>query len=184
MPLWKVMISTYKVRFLAVCAFLITLKKETVAKHSTFDSGGGALSLAACTQEELPGNQDKAQQLTFSVTDGGYTSAVRKTYPYCGEWLPNQVFRSGACGLYVVGHSNSLFQRETDSREGCRHGRSRMEKLKVRHRPSQAGCWTNTIISTIPIRHEPQYWGRAAVRLHHYGERVNRASTPVLEPFK
>ena len=33
-------------------------------------------------------------------------------------------------------------------------------KLKVRHR-SQAGCWTNTIISTIPIRHEPQYWGRA-----------------------
>jgi len=37
------------------------------------------LSLAACTQEELPGNQDKAQQLTFSVTDGGYTSAVRKT---------------------------------------------------------------------------------------------------------
>ncbi|MDC2610950.1 MULTISPECIES: hypothetical protein [Bacteroidaceae] len=47
-------------------------------------------------------------------------------------------------------------------------------KLKVRHR-SQAGCWTNTIISTIPIRHEPQYWGRAAVRLHHYGERANRA---------
>ena len=44
-------------------------------------------------------------------------------------------------------------------------------KLKVRHR-SQAGCWTNTIISTIPIRHEPQYWGRAAVRLHHYGERA------------
>ena len=37
-------------------------------------------------------------------------------------------------------------------------------KLKVRHR-SQAGCWTNTIISTIPIRHEPQYWGMAGERL-------------------
>ena len=72
-----------------------------------------------------------------------------QNHPYCGEWLPNQVFR----------------------KRGLRPIRG---KLKVRHR-SQAGCWTNTIISTIPIRHEPQYWGRAAVRLHHYGERVNRA---------
>ena len=95
-----------------------------------------------------------------------------QNHPYCGEWLPNQVFRRrGLRPIRGAGHSNSLFQRETDSRERCRHGRSRME---VRHR-SQAGCWTDTIISTIPIRHEPQYWGRAAVRLHHYGERVNRA---------
>ena len=34
------------------------------------------LLLVSCTQEEFPAVQDKAQQLTISVTDGGYTSAV------------------------------------------------------------------------------------------------------------
>ncbi len=51
-----------------------------------------------------------------------------QNHPYCGEWLPNQVFRKrGLRPIRGAGHSNSLFQRETDSREGCRHGRSRME---------------------------------------------------------
>lgn len=51
-----------------------------------------------------------------------------QNHPYCGEWLPNQVFRRrGLRPIRGAGHSNSLFQRETDSREGCRHGRSRME---------------------------------------------------------
>ena len=51
-----------------------------------------------------------------------------QNHPYCGEWLPNQVFRKrGLRPIRGAGHSNSLFQRETDSRERCRHGRSRME---------------------------------------------------------
>lgn len=51
-----------------------------------------------------------------------------QNHPYCGEWLPNQVFRRrGLRPIRGAGHSNSLFQRETDSRERCRHGRSRME---------------------------------------------------------
>lgn len=60
------------------------------------------LSLAACTQEELPGNQDKAQQLTFSVTDGGYTSAVRKTTRTVENGCQTKFSEGGACGLYVV----------------------------------------------------------------------------------
>lgn len=54
-----------------------------------------------------------------------------QNHPYCGEWLPNQVFRRrGLRPIRGAGHSNSLFQRETDSRERCRHGRSRMENWK------------------------------------------------------
>lgn len=37
------------------------------------------LLAASCTQEEFPAAQDKAQQLTISVTDGGYASAEDKT---------------------------------------------------------------------------------------------------------
>ena len=125
------------------------------------------LSLAACTQEELPGNQDKAQQLTFSVTDGGYTSAVRKTTRTVENGCQTKFSEGGACGLYVVRgtqtvYSNVKLTAERDAATGDLVWKSKDNT-------------TNTIISTIPIRHEPQYWGRAAVRLHHYGERVNRA---------
>lgn len=132
------------------------------------------LSLAACTQEELPGNQDKAQQLTFSVTDGGYTSAVRKTTRTVENGCQTKFSEGGACGLYVVRGTQTVYSNVKLTAERDADTGGLVWKLKVRHR-SQAGCWTNTIISTIPIRHEPQYWGRAAVRLHHYGERVNRA---------
>ena len=51
-----------------------------------------------------------------------------QNHPYCGEWLPNQVFRKrGLRPIRGAGHSNSLFQRETDCREGCRHGEPRLE---------------------------------------------------------
>ena len=67
------------------------------------------LSLAACTQEELPGNQDKAQQLTFSVTDGGYTSAVRKTTRPVENGCQTKFSESGACGLYVVRGTQTVY---------------------------------------------------------------------------
>lgn len=35
-----------------------------------------------------------------------------QNHPYCGEWLPNQVFRRrGLRPIRGAGHSNSLFQR-------------------------------------------------------------------------
>ena len=34
------------------------------------------LLLAACTREEFPAIQNKVQQLTISITDGGYASVV------------------------------------------------------------------------------------------------------------
>ena len=37
------------------------------------------LLATSCTQEEFPAAQDKARQLTISVTDGGYASADGKT---------------------------------------------------------------------------------------------------------
>ena len=41
------------------------------------------LLAASCTQEEFPAAQDKARQLTISVTDGGYnTSAVAVSYTH------------------------------------------------------------------------------------------------------
>jgi len=67
------------------------------------------LSLAACTQEELPGNQDKAQQLTFSVTDGGYTSAVRKTTRTVENGCQTKFSEGGACGLYVVRGTQTVY---------------------------------------------------------------------------
>ena len=84
------------------------------------------LSLAACTQEELPGNQDKAQQLTFSVTDGGYTSAVRKTTRTVENGCQTKFSESGACGLYVVRgtqtvYSNVKLTAERDADTGANH---------------------------------------------------------------
>ena len=67
------------------------------------------LSLAACTQEELPGNQDKAQQLTFSVTDGGYTSAVRKPTRTVENGCQTKFSEGGACGLYVVRGTQTVY---------------------------------------------------------------------------
>ena len=86
-----------------------------------------------------------------------------QNHPYCGEWLPNQVFRGGACGLYVVRGTQTVYSNVKLTAERDADTGGLVWKTEVRHR-SQAGCWTNTIISTIPIRHEPQYWGRAAVR--------------------
>lgn len=128
MPLWKVMISTYKVRFLAVCAFNHIKKKETVAKHSTFDSGGGAPIACRLYARRAPGQPRQGAATYFLRYRWWIYVGCSQNHPYCGEWLPNQVFRRrGLRPIRGAGHSNSLFQRETDSREGCRHGRSRME---------------------------------------------------------
>lgn len=89
--------------------FLITLKKETVAKHSTFDSGGGAPIACRLYARRAPGNQDKAQQLTFSVTDGGYTSAVRKTTRTVENGCQTKFSEGGACGLYVVRGTQTVY---------------------------------------------------------------------------
>ena len=62
------------------------------------------LLAASCTQEELPAAQDKARQLTISVTDGGYnTSAVDGKITRAVENGYTTEFTEGdACGLFMV----------------------------------------------------------------------------------
>ena len=87
------------------------------------------LLLASCTQEEFPTVhlQDKAQQLTISVTDGGYAPADGKTTRAVENGYTTEFTEGDLRPLRGARHSNPLFQREADRREGCRHGRPRVE---------------------------------------------------------
>lgn len=90
--------------------FLITLKKETVAKHSTFDSGRRcSYRLPPVRKKSSRATKTRQQQLTFSVTDGGYTSAVRKTTRTVENGCQTKFSESGACGLYVVRGTQTVY---------------------------------------------------------------------------
>ena len=72
------------------------------------------LLLVSCTQEEFPAVQDKAQQLTISVTDGGYTSAVenmktRVETRAVENGYTTEFTEGDACGLYVVRGTQTLY---------------------------------------------------------------------------
>ena len=60
------------------------------------------LLAASCTQEAFPAAQDKAQQLTISVTDGGYASAEGKTTRAVENGYTTEFTEGDACGLFVV----------------------------------------------------------------------------------
>lgn len=60
------------------------------------------LLAASCTQEEFHAAQDKAQQLTISVTDGGYASAEDKTTRAVENGYTTEFTEGDACGLFVV----------------------------------------------------------------------------------
>ena len=61
------------------------------------------LLAASCTKEEFPAAQDKAQQLTISVTDGGYTSAVDgKTTRAVENGYTTEFTEGDACGLFMI----------------------------------------------------------------------------------
>ena len=60
------------------------------------------LLAASCTQEEFPAAQDKARQLTISVTDGGYTSTEGKTTRAVENGYTTEFTEGDACGLFVV----------------------------------------------------------------------------------
>ena len=60
------------------------------------------LLAASCTQEEFPAAQYKAQQLTISVTDGGYASAEDKTTRAVENGYTTEFTEGDACGLFVV----------------------------------------------------------------------------------
>lgn len=65
------------------------------------------LLAASCTQEEFPAVQDKAQQLTISVTDGGYTSAVenmktRVETRAVENGYTTEFTEGDACGLFMI----------------------------------------------------------------------------------
>ena len=86
------------------------------------------LLLVSCTQEEFPAVQDKAQQLTISVTDGGYTSAVEtlttRVETRAAETGYTTEFTEGdACGFYMVRggkpvYSNVKLTAEKDAATG------------------------------------------------------------------
>ena len=72
------------------------------------------LLLVSCTQEEFPAAQDKARQLTISVTDGGYnTSAVDGKITRAVENGYTTEFTEGdACGLFVVRGGQMVYSNE------------------------------------------------------------------------
>ena len=82
------------------------------------------LFAASCTQEEFPAAQDKAQQLTISVTDGGYTSAVDgKTTRAVENGYTTEFTEGDACGFYMVRggkpvYSNVKLTAEKDAATG------------------------------------------------------------------
>ena len=72
------------------------------------------LLLVSCTQEEFPAVQDKAQQLTISVTDGGYTSAVenmktRVETRAVENGYTTEFTEGDACGFYMVRGGKSVY---------------------------------------------------------------------------
>ena len=86
------------------------------------------LLLVSCTQEEFPAVQDKAQQLTISVTDGGYTSAVenmktRVETRAVENGYTTEFTEGDACGIYMVRggkpvYSNVKLTAEKDAATG------------------------------------------------------------------
>lgn len=86
------------------------------------------LQLVSCTQEEFPAVQDKAQQLTISVTDGGYTSAVenmktRVETRAVENGYTTEFTEGDACGFYMVRggkpvYSNVKLTAEKDAATG------------------------------------------------------------------
>ena len=86
------------------------------------------LLLVSCTQEEFPAVQDKAQQLTISVTDGGYTSAfenmkTRVETRAVENGYTTEFTEGDACGFYMVRggkpvYSNVKLTAEKDAATG------------------------------------------------------------------
>ncbi len=68
------------------------------------------LLLASCTQEEFPGAQDnQAQQIAISVTDGGYSSADAPATRTVERGYATEFTVGDACGLYVVRGSRTVY---------------------------------------------------------------------------
>ena len=81
------------------------------------------LLAASCTQEEFPAAQDKARQLTISVTDGGYTSTEGKTTRAVENGYTTEFTEGDACGFYMVRggkpvYSNVKLTAEKDAATG------------------------------------------------------------------
>ena len=81
------------------------------------------LLLVSCTQEEFPAVQDKALQLTISVTDGGYTSTEGKTTRAVENGYTTEFTEGDACGFYMVRggkpvYSNVKLTAEKDAATG------------------------------------------------------------------
>lgn len=60
------------------------------------------LLLVSCTADEPTFSQDEVQQLTISVTDGGYTSADGKTTRAVENGYTTEFTEGDACGLFMT----------------------------------------------------------------------------------
>lgn len=68
------------------------------------------LLLASCTQEEFPGAQDnQAQQIAISVTDGGYAATASPTTRTAEMGYTTEFTAGDACGLYVVRDAKTIY---------------------------------------------------------------------------
>lgn len=68
------------------------------------------LLLASCTREELPGAQDnKALQLTISVTDVGYAATASPVTRTLEKGYATEFTDGDACGLYVVRGTKTVY---------------------------------------------------------------------------
>ena len=110
------------------------------------------LLLAACTREEFPAIQNKVQQLTISITDGGYASVVDNKTTRAVENGYTTAFTEGdACGLYVVRGTQTLYSNVKLTAGRMPPRATSCGSLKIRHR-LWVDCRMSTTTSTIPTK--------------------------------
>lgn len=97
-----------------------------------------------------------------------------QNHPYCGEWLPNQVFRGGACGLYVVRGTQTVYSnvKLTAERDADTGGLVWKTESPT---PLAGGLLDEHYYFYYPYQARASILGQGGCSLHHYGERVNRA---------
>ena len=140
------------------------------------------LLLVSCTQEEFPAVQDKAQQLTISVTDGGYTSAVenmktRVETRAVENGYTTEFTEGDACGFYMVRggkpvYSNVKLTAEKDAATGgimWKTDGTTLAKIRV-----PAECFVQRVVPLlIPVSGLVLIWWMmlpiSVVQISHWG---------------
>ena len=104
----------------------------------------------------------------------GYTSAVRKTTRTVENGCQTKFSEGGACGLYVVRGTQTVYSnvKLTAERDADTGGLVWKTESPT---PLAGGLLDEHYYFYYPYQARASILGQGAVRLHHYGERVNRA---------